>query len=156
MDVEKLCLGFSGIRAPDDKSFEFFCTEYHRQQNQLIRLQYSNSGNDFKCRLSGNLRKALEWYKVPSRHSDSHVYRELAYIYAFEHSFDDAHRCITKAHELVGNPYILDILAMVLLGRYRTEGSSVSIKAYRRLPRSIIGSRRSRRNKISRSPVTNA
>ena len=124
-------IGLSGIRAPDDQSFEFFCTEYHRQRKSAHTSAIFQFGNGLKCRLSGNLRKALEWYKkVPSRHSDSHVYRELAYIYAFEHSFDDAHRCITKAHELAfGNPYILDILAMVLLGRYRTEGSSVSIKA---------------------------
>lgn len=124
-------IGLSGIRAPDDQSFQFFCTEYVRQKKSAHTDAIFNFGNGFKCRLNGNLRKALEWYKkIPPRYADSHVYREQAYVYAFQRSFDDAYTCITKAHELsFGNPYILDILAMVMLERYKAERRSVSIHA---------------------------
>jgi len=124
-------IGLSGVRAADDHAFEFFRAEYRRQKRSAHTDAIFNFVNGFKSRLSGNLRKALEWYKkISPRYADSHVYREQAYIYTFEHSFDEAYTCITKAHELVfGNPYNFDILAMVLLERYKIEKRSVSIQA---------------------------
>lgn len=123
-------IGLSGINAPDSSAFDFFRTEYPKQKKGAHTDAIFHFGNGLRCRRDGDLRRALDWYaKIPTRHADSHVYRELAYIYAFERSFDEAQRCITKAHELAfGNPYILDVLAVVLLERYKTERRSVSIQ----------------------------
>lgn len=122
-------IGLSGINAPDSSAFDFFVTEYSRQKKAAHTDAIFHFGNGLRCRRGGDLRRALEWYtKIPTRHADSHVYREQAYVYAFERSFDEAQRCITKAHELAfGNPYILDVLAVVLLERYKAERRSVSI-----------------------------
>jgi hypothetical protein len=123
-------IGLSGINAPDSTAFDFFLTEYPKQKKSAHTDAIFYFGNGLKCRREGDLRRALSWYtKIATRHADSHVYREQAYVYAFERSFDEAQRCITKAHELAfGNPYILDVLAVVLLERYKGERRSVSIQ----------------------------
>ena len=117
-------IGLSSIRGEDEESFRFFLAEYKNiiQAPQTDAIYYF--GNGLRERLHGNLREALKWYKKikQDRYADTHVYRELAYIYAFERSFDEAYSCVKKAHDLaIGNPYILDILAMILLERYRAE-----------------------------------
>lgn len=124
-------IGLSGIRSQDEDSFQYFSSEYPRQKKSAHTDAIFYFGNGLKCRLSGNLRKALDWYqKVSEQYADVHVYRERAYIYTFEHSFEEAYSCISKAHELAfGNPYILDVLAMVMLERYRVEKRMVSISA---------------------------
>ncbi len=124
-------IGLSSVRSGNEDSFKYFTKEYLNIKKSPQSDAIYNFGNGLKERLKGNLRSALEWYKRirQDRYADSHVYRELAYIYAFERSFDEAYNCVTKAHDLAfGNPYVLDILAMILLERFKTErrGASVS------------------------------
>lgn len=123
-------IGLSSIREGVDVSFQMFIAEYQKIQKTPQADAIYNFGNGLKERLNGNLREALRWYKKikQDRYADSHVYRELAYIYTFERSFDDAYASATKAHDLAfGNPYVLDILAMVLLERYKTERRGVTV-----------------------------
>ena len=123
-------MGLSAVRANLDDQFQVFVTEYSRIKSSPQTDAIYNFGNGLRERLRGNLRQALVWYKKinQDRYADSHVYRELAYIYAFERSFDEAYSCVTKAHDLAfGNPYVLDILAMVLLERFKAERRGVSI-----------------------------
>ena len=123
-------VGLSAIRDNNDPEFKFFLSEYPGLKKSSQTDAIFNFGNGLKERLKGNLREALKWYKKikQEKYADSHVYRELAYVYAFERSFDDAYTCVTKAHDLAfGNPYVLDILAMVLLEKYKTERRGVTI-----------------------------
>lgn len=124
-------IGLSAIRLGNSDEFRFFTDEYSKS---LSRDEYAKSifnfGNGLKCRMAGDLRGALSWYeKIPKRYLDNHVNRELAYVYAFERSFDRAYSCITRVLEgSLNNPYVLDIYAMVLLERYRIERSAVSVR----------------------------
>lgn len=123
-------IGLSAVRADLDDQFKIFTAEYPKIKKSPQTDAIFNFGNGLKERLKGNLREALSWYKKikQDKYADSHVYRELAYIHAFERSFDEAYSCVTKAHDLAfGNPYVLDILAMVLLDRFKTERRGVAI-----------------------------
>ncbi len=123
-------IGLSSVRANLEDEFKVFVAEYPKITKSPQTDAIFNFGNGLKERLNGNLREALSWYKKikQDKYADSHVYRELAYIYAFERNFDEAYSCVTKAHDLAfGNPYVLDILAMVLLDRFKTERRGVAI-----------------------------
>lgn len=124
-------IGLSGIRSQNVAAFDYFSAEYPKLGGTEHTKAIFSFGNGLKYRLGGDLRRALEWFqRVPPRYADAHVYRELAYVYAFERSFDDAQNCIRKALELsLGNPYILDIQAMVLLEQYRTERRASALQA---------------------------
>lgn len=117
-------IGLSAIRAPSPVDFDFFCKEYEKLEKTPQVNSHYYFANGLKARVQGNLRDALKWYEriEKEKYADSHVYRELAYVYAFERSFEKALSCVRKAHDLAfGNPYILDILAMILIDRYRSE-----------------------------------
>lgn len=117
-------IGLSAIRAPSLVDFDFFCKEYEKLEKTPQVNSHYYFANGLKARVQGNLRDAQRWYEKieKEKYADSHVYRELAYVYAFERSFEKALSCVRKAHELAfGNPYILDILAMILIDRYRSE-----------------------------------
>jgi len=123
-------IGLSAIRAKIDSAFQFFSAEYPKLKSAPQTDAIFYFGNGLRERLKGNLREALKWYKKikQDKYADSHVYRELAYIYAFERSFGEAYTCVTKAHDLAfGNPYVLDIMAMVLLERYKAERRASAI-----------------------------
>lgn len=123
-------IGLSSVRANLEDEFKVFVAEYPKIKKSPQTDAIFNFGNGLKERLKGNLREALNWYKKikQDKYADSHVYRELAYIHAFERNFDEAYSCVTKAHDLAfGNPYVLDILAMVLLDRFKTERRGVAI-----------------------------
>lgn len=123
-------IGLSSVRGNWDDQFDIFVAEYQKIKRSPQTDAIYNFGNGLRERLRGNLRGALSWYKKikQDRYADSHVYRELAYIYAFERNFDEAFSCVTRAHDLAfGNSYVLDILMMVLLGRFKTERRGVAI-----------------------------
>lgn len=123
-------IGLSSARAGYDDEFQTFSKEYPKIKKSSQTDAIFNFGNGLRERLKGNLRSALGWYQKIDldRYADSHAYRELAYVYCFERNFEKAYICVTKAHNLAfGNPYVLDILAMVLLDRFKTERHGVSI-----------------------------
>lgn len=124
-------IGLSAIRLGNSIDFRFFSDEFSRGVGKDENSKaIFNFGNGLKCRMAGDLRGALSWYKkIPKRHADTHVNRELAYVYAFERNFDEAYGCVTKAlNGSMDNPYVLDILAMVLLERYRKERYAVPVR----------------------------
>ncbi len=117
-------LGLSSVGAKKNDQFEIFIAEYPNiiQAPQTEAIYYFGKG--FRARKNGNLREALNWYSKinQKKYADTHVYRELAYVYAFERSFEKAQACIAKAHDLAfGNPYTLDIWAKLLLDRIKLE-----------------------------------
>ncbi|WP_313707168.1 toll/interleukin-1 receptor domain-containing protein [Massilia sp.] len=117
-------IGLSAVRGGNEQSFDLFLREYNNIQKSPRTDAVYYFGNGFRERMRGNLREALKWFKKiqQDRYADSHVYRELAYIYAFERNFEEAYSCVKTAHNLaLGNPYILDVFAMVLIERYRVE-----------------------------------
>lgn len=123
-------IGLSSVRANLEEEFKVFTAEYNKIKKSPQTDAIFNFSNGLKERLKGNLREAQDWYKKikQEKYADSHVYRELAYIYAFERNFDEAHSCANRAHDLAfGNPYVLDILAMVLLERFKTEKRGAAI-----------------------------
>ena len=121
-------IGLSAIRGNSLDDFLFFSREYERLEKTPQVNSHYYFANGLKARTEGNLRLALKWYEKieQEKYADSHVYRELAYVYAFERSFDKALSCVRKAHNLaIGNPYILDILGMILIDRYRSERATL-------------------------------
>lgn len=124
-------IGLSAVRGGFTDAFEVFKREYIKlEKTPLVNSNYYFA-NGLKARLMGNLREALSWFEKIERekYADSHVYRELAYVYAFERSFDKARVCVKRAHELAfGNPYVLDILAMILIDQFKTERQAYLIR----------------------------
>ena len=117
-------IGLSAIRGSSPEDFNFFSSEYIKLEKTPQVNSHYYFANGLKARTEGKLNEALKWFEKieQEKYSDSHVYRELAYVYAFERSFDKALSCVRKAHDLaIGNPYILDILAMILIDRFRSE-----------------------------------
>ncbi|MDX8124218.1 TIR domain-containing protein [Janthinobacterium sp. GMG2] len=122
-------IGLSAVRKEEESDFVYFEKEYRKfKRSDHIDAIY-NFGHGFKYRIQGNLRSALMWFKkIKDRYADHHLYRELAYIYAFEKEYAQAYAYVQKAHQLaIGNPYILDIWAMILLDRYRIERRHATI-----------------------------
>lgn len=115
-------IGLSAIRNSDAESFAYFEAEYHAIPQSAKRDAIYQFAQGFKCRNLGNLRNAEEWFsKIEAQGlADAHVFRELAYIYAFEGSYDKALDRVNRALQLVPmNPYVLDIKAFSLLEKYR-------------------------------------
>lgn len=119
-------IGLSAIRENDTEKLDFFNIQYKKIKPSDKKDDIFNFVNGFRFRHQGNLRQALEWFlKIKSK--NSHVYRELAYIYAFEENYSEALSYIKKATDLTPlNSYILDIKAHILLEKYKNNKNMYS------------------------------
>lgn len=124
-------IGLSACRLGSDEDFLFFEKEYERLSKTTKRDSIYYFAHGFKHRTNGDLRLAFEWFKkIDEIHmSDHHVYREMAYIYAFEGNYDEAIESTTKALKLApANSYILDILAFALTEKYREKKNQSTLE----------------------------
>lgn len=115
-------IGLSAIRTNNTEEFKFFNSQYTSIPSIEKKESVYWFAQGFQHRYHGNLRDALDAFKKIEtlKLADQHVYRELAYIYAFEGTYDEATRCISKAVSIAQiNSYILDVQAFVLIERYR-------------------------------------
>ncbi len=117
-------IGLSAIRENDAERFKYFEAQYPLINASGRRNAIYQFAQGFKCRNLGDLRAAEDWFsKIEAQGlADAHVYRELAYIYAFEGSHDKALDRVARALRLAPtNPYILDIQAFALLEKYKKK-----------------------------------
>lgn len=125
-------IGLSAIRTNSASDFDFFEAQYKSLPAIDKRESVYCFAHGFLHRYKGNLRDALEWFKKIEflKLADQHVYRELAYIYAFEGTYNEATRCISKAISLAQiNSYILDVQAFVLIEMYRrAKGADLGVE----------------------------
>ncbi|OAI11775.1 hypothetical protein A1507_19805 [Methylomonas koyamae] len=124
-------IGLSSIRENDIQKFDFFTEEYKSVPSGSKRDEIFYFAKGFKCRQEGNLRDALSWFKKITNFdsANSHVYRELAYIYAFEEDYEEALNCINIAAKITpSSPYVLDIKSLILLEKYKQSKKSFELQ----------------------------
>ena len=115
-------LGLSAIRRNDAESFTYFESNFRALPSGKQRDAIYAFARGFRSRYEGDLRNARMYFReIDSAGSaDSHVYRELAYIYTFEGSFDEALSVVEKGLKLAPeNVYMLDMKAFAMLEKYK-------------------------------------
>lgn len=115
-------LGLSAIRRSDYNSFEYFESNLKNLPSGKQRDAIYAFARGFRSRYEGDLRNARMYFREIdfAGSADSHVYRELAYIYTFEGSFDEALSVVEKGLKLApDNVYMLDMKAFAMLEKYK-------------------------------------
>lgn len=117
-------VGLSAIRIPDNAAFDFFQETIGTLEKSKARDAILDFAMGFSARYAGNLRAARDRFSRIEKYgaADSHVYRELSYIYAFEGDFDAALAAAEKGLRLAaGNSYLLDVKCFSLLEKYKSQ-----------------------------------
>lgn len=115
-------IGLCAARLADEEDLNYFLKEEPKLAASKRKSATLHFVLGLKERLQGNLRTALPSFVrcYDAGDIDSHVCRELSYIYAFDGLLDEATSYIKQARQLApSSPYIIDIEAFILIEKYR-------------------------------------
>ncbi|WP_345956392.1 TIR domain-containing protein [Pseudomonas fulva] len=117
-------IGLCAARLADEVDLDYFLKEEPKLPLSKRKSATLHFVLGLKERLQGNLKAALPSFIrcYEAGDIDSHVCRELSYIYAFDGLLDEATNYVKQARQLApSSPYIIDIEAFILIERYRQK-----------------------------------